>query len=90
VYLEIIDNQRFKDTDRTQKSLIATWLIEIHLNELNNTFDSTQNNLIKNDLLKLMREKKDYLDTVTIYFYIEHNISAFTTLWSSERIPRIC
>jgi hypothetical protein len=64
--LEIIDNQRFRDSDRTQKSLLSTWLIEIHLNDLNNCVDSTQNNLIRNDLLRLMREKKDYLDTVKL------------------------
>jgi hypothetical protein len=67
VYLEIVDKLRFKDSDRTQKSLIATWLIEIHVNELNNCTDPSQKSQIQNNLTKLMKEKKDYLDSVILY-----------------------
>jgi hypothetical protein len=67
VYLEIVDNLRFKDSDKTQRSLIATWLVEIYINELNNCTDNNQKISIKNDLNKLMKEKKDFLDSVFIY-----------------------
>ena len=79
VYLEVVDSQRFKDSDRTQKSLIATWLVEIHINELNNCNDTSQKSSIQNDLTKLMKEKKEYLDKVrillnknTIYQLLQH------------------
>jgi hypothetical protein len=72
VYLEIVDNLRFKDSDKTQKSLIATWLIEIYINELNNTTDNNQKISIKNDLSKLMKEKRDFLDSGTIYQLLQH------------------
>ena len=65
MYLEVVDSQRFKESDRTQKSLIATWLVEIHINELNNCNDTSQKSSIKNDLNKLMKEKKEYLDKVS-------------------------
>ena len=71
-YLRYVDQQRIKDSDHTQKSLIGTWLIEIYLNELNNTSDTNNILTTKNNLSELMKEKKDYLDTSTIYQLLQH------------------
>lgn len=71
-YLKLVDNQRFKDSDHTQKSLISTWLVEIYLNELNNTNDTNSLMGIKSSLSELMKEKKDFLDTSTIYQLLQH------------------
>lgn len=72
IYLQIVDSQRFKDSDLMQKSLIGTWLIEIYLNELNNTTDSNALYTIKKNLSDLMMEKKEFLDTSTVYQLLQH------------------
>jgi hypothetical protein len=72
IYLQCVDTERIKETDHTQKSLIATWLVEICLNEINNTNDSTARMALKNSLSELMKEKKDCLDTSTVYQLLQH------------------
>lgn len=76
----MIDVMRFKESDHTQKALIATWLIEIILNQLNNTTDSSQLLTLKKSLTDLMHEKKDNLDTVYLIFYSGNDLPAFATL----------
>jgi len=61
--LQIIDG-RFSSFDHTQRSLIATWLVEIYLNELNNVHDSSSFKMIKDNLRDWLKVKLDCLDKV--------------------------
>ena len=65
VYLKIIDG-RFTSFDHTQRALIATWLVEIYLNELNNVHDSSVYKHIKEDLRDWLKQKLECLDKVIL------------------------
>ena len=71
-YLQCIDLQRLGEQDITQKYLIATWFVEILLNELNSTTDPNKITSTKNSLSQWMKEKEKYLDKDTIYQLLQH------------------
>ena len=71
-YLQCVDESRLNEGDITQKHLIATWFVEILLNELNSTTQSNQIKNTKNSLIHWMREKNNFLDKDTIYQLLQH------------------
>ncbi len=82
-YLQIIDG-RFGHVDHTQRSLIATWLVEIYLNELNNAHDSSNYKMIKDSLRDWLRVKLDCLDKVSkILKFQEYNLPATSAIRAS-------
>jgi hypothetical protein len=66
VYLEVMEN-KFSEQDFTQRSLIDTWLVEIYLNEINNSNDLEAFSALSYNLKELLQLKEKYLDKV-IYF----------------------
>jgi len=64
VYLECIEATRIKNTDKIQKTIITTWLIEIYLNMLNNVTNTDEKQVIGSSLKDLM--SKDCIDQVNI------------------------
>ena len=66
-YLDSVDKKLPPKTSATQKTLLATWLTEIYLHELNNTNNSINYTSLKNKFKAFMIEKNNYLDTQTIY-----------------------
>lgn len=68
MYLECIEATRIKNTDKIQKTIITTWLIEIYLNMLNNVTNTDEKQIIGSSLKELMA--KDCIDQVKIFqFY---------------------
>lgn len=62
MYLECIEATRIKPSDKIQKTIITTWLIEIYLNMLNNISSSDEKLMIGKNLKELMG--KDCIDPV--------------------------
>ncbi len=62
MYLEFVEATRIKNTDKIQRTIISTWLIEIYLNMLNNVSNSDEKQIIGNNLKELMT--KDCVDQV--------------------------
>jgi hypothetical protein len=62
VYLECIEATRIKPSDKIQRTIITTWLIEIYLNMLNNISNPDERLIIGNNLKDLM--EKDCIDPV--------------------------
>lgn len=62
MYLECFEATRIRDTDKIQKTIIYTWLIEIYLNMLNNVTNSNEKTNIDSSLKDLM--SKDNIDQV--------------------------
>lgn len=60
--MEFVEATRIKTTDKIQKTIISTWLIEIYLNMLNNVSNSDEKQIIGNNLKELM--VKDCIDQV--------------------------
>jgi len=60
--LECIEATRIRSTDKIQKTIITTWLIEIYLNMLNNVTNTDEKQIIGNNLKDLM--SKDCIDQV--------------------------
>jgi len=60
--LECIEATRIKNTDKIQKTIITTWLIEIYLNMLNNVTNTDEKQVIGSNLKDLMT--KDCIDQV--------------------------
>jgi len=58
---------KFSEQDFTQRSLIDTWLVEIYLNEINNSNDLEAFSALSYNLKELLQLKEKYLDKV-IYF----------------------
>ena len=58
---------KFSEQDFTQRSLIDTWLVEIYLNEINNSNDLEAFSALSYNLKELLQLKEKYLDNV-IYF----------------------
>ena len=76
---------KFSDHDYTQRSLIDTWLVEIYLNDINNTIDSDSFKRLSDNLKELLKLKEKYLDKVfNEYINIEYNLSITSTLWKSR------
>ena len=71
MYLELINSQRLKETDSTQKNLIATWGLEISLSQMNSA-DASKKDSLKKALKNWMREKEKYLDRDTVYQLLQH------------------
>ncbi len=60
--MECIEATRIRSTDKIQKTIITTWLIEIYLNMLNNVTNTDEKQIIGNNLKDLM--SKDCIDQV--------------------------
>lgn len=60
--MECIEATRIKNTDKIQKTIITTWLIEIYLNMLNNVTNTDEKQVIGSNLKDLMT--KDCIDQV--------------------------
>lgn len=67
IYLTLIDNQLSKEMCMTQKTLLATWLCEIYLHEINNAKNTMEHKSITGKFKVFMMEKLDFLDKDTIY-----------------------
>lgn len=67
IYLTLIDNQLSKEMCMTQKTLLATWLCEIYLHEINNAKNTMEHKSITGKFKVFMMEKIDFLDKDTIY-----------------------
>jgi hypothetical protein len=65
VYLECIEATRIKNSDKIQKTIITTWLIEIYLNMLNNVTNTDEKQNIGSNLKELMC--KDCIDQVKYF-----------------------
>lgn len=72
LYLTLIDKQLPPESCITQKTLIATWLTEIYLHELNNISNITALKVLKDKFKMFMNEKLDFLDKETIYQLLHH------------------
>lgn len=71
IYLMLIDKQ-LASTCITQKTLLASWLCEIYLHELNNTNNTTSFKNLRDKFKVFMNEKLEFLDKETIY-QLMHN-----------------
>lgn len=67
VYLKSIDKNLPPKNSATQKTLIATWLTEIYLHEMNSTNSSSSYKNLRDNFKAFMKEKNEFLDTLTIY-----------------------
>lgn len=72
IYLSLIDKQLPADSCITQKTLLATWLLEIYLHELNNTNNSTSFKNLKDKFKVFINEKLEFLDKETTYQLLHH------------------
>lgn len=72
LYLTLIDKNLPEKTSHTQKTLLATWLTEIYLHELNSITNSVQYKNLRDRFQMFMKEKNDYLDAQTIYQLLHH------------------
>ena len=70
-YLELVDDGRLSQKDLTQKYLIATWGIEIILNQLNAAEPSKQK-AIKDQISSWMKNREKFLDRDTVYQLLQH------------------
>lgn len=67
VYLNSVDGNLPAKTSLTQKTLIATWLTEIYLHELNTVVNPNLNRGVKDKFKSFINANVEYLDTQTIY-----------------------
>ena len=72
VYLLLIEKNLPDKSCITQRNLLATWLTEIYLHELNNTTDSKIYKNLKDNFKAFMMERLNCLDKDTIYQLFHH------------------